>query len=130
MTENGAQEKPLTVAQHRAIASLLVSKNIRAASEHSEIAERTLWRWLADPRFLAALHSAEGGVVADVVRRLLQLSDKALDTLERVLDSETASQHLKLRAAALVLDQLLTLRELQNTESRLAALEAALYAKE
>ena len=32
-------------------------------------------------------------------------------------------------AAGMVLDQLLTLRELQNTESRLAALEVLFYAK-
>lgn len=129
MAENGTQDKPLTAQQHKAIASLLVSKNIRAAAEASGTPERTLWRWCGDPRFLAALHSAEGAIVTDATRRLLQLADKAIGVLETVLDSTTAPASIKVRAAGLVLDQLLTLRELQNTESRLAALEAALYAK-
>jgi hypothetical protein len=127
MAENGTESKPLTLQQHRAIASLLVSKSIAAAAEHSGTPLRTLWRWAGDPRFLAALHSAEGAIVTDATRRLLQLSGKAIDALEKVLD--TGPPALRLRAAGMVLDQLLTLRELQNTESRLAALEAILYAK-
>jgi hypothetical protein len=127
MALNGTESKPLTAAQHRAIAALLVSKNIRAAAEASGTPLRTMWNWAGDPRFLAALHSAEGGLIETSMRRLLQLSDKAIDTVESLLDSP--KPELRLRAAGMVFDQLLTLRELTNTESRLAALEAALYAK-
>src|SRR5215210_7563246 len=127
MAENGVDSKPLTAQQHRAIAAMLVAKNIREAAKESGTPERTLWRWAGDPRFLAALHSAEGALVTDATRRLLQLSGKAIDALEKVLD--TGPPALRLRAAGMVLDQLLTLRELQNTESRLAVLETAFYAK-
>ena len=57
------------------------------------------------------------------------LADKAIDALEAVLVDTEAPRSVKVRAAGLVLDQLLQLRELRNTEARLAALEAALYAK-
>ena len=127
MAENGTDSKPLTLQQHKAIAAMLVSRDLRSAAKASGIPERTLWRWAGDPRFLAGLHSAEGAIVTDATRRLLQLSTKAIDTLEKVLD--TGPPALRLRAAGMVLDQLLTLRELQNTESRLAALELMMYAK-
>ncbi len=128
MSKNGAQ-KELTTAQHRALASLLVSKNVRAAAEASGIAERTLWRWLEDTRFALALSAAEGQAVDAAVRRLVGLQDKAVDVLEKVLDDEEALASLKLRAAIAVLEQLIKLRELRNVESRLAALETR-YATE
>jgi hypothetical protein len=127
MAENGTDSKPLTAAQHKAIAALLVSKSIAAAAEQSGTPERTLWRWKSDMRFLAALHAAEGAIVTDATRRLLQLSSKAIDELEKLLEYPKAE--VRLRAAGMVLDQLLILRDLNNTESRLAALETALYAK-
>ncbi len=130
MADNGTDSKPLTAQQHRAIAALLVSKNLREAAKASGTPERTLWRWAGDPRFLAALHSTEGGVIEQSMRRLLNLSEKAIDQLEGLLDpTRTIAPALRLRAAGMVLDQLLVLRELTNTESRLAALEALQYAK-
>lgn len=127
MAENDTDSKPLTAQQHKAIAAMLVNKNIRDAAEASGTPERTLWRWCGDLRFRAALSSAEGGIVTDATRRLLQMSTKAIDELEKLLDHPKAE--VRLRAAGMVLDQLLTLRELQNTESRLAALEVLFYAK-
>jgi hypothetical protein len=128
MTGNGTDSsKPLTAQQHRAIAALLVSKSLAAAAKSSGVPERTLWRWAGDPRFLAALHSSEAGIIGATMRRLLQLSEKATDVLESLLDSP--KPELRLRAAGMVLDQLLILRELTNVESRLAALEAIQYAK-
>ena len=129
MAENSTESKELTPAQHRLIAALLVARNTREACKAANIAERTAYTWLADPRFLAALSSAEGGQLSDATRRLLNLADTAIDTLEAVLSDATAAASVKVRAAGLVLDQLLALRELKNVESRLAALEAALYAK-
>ena len=128
MTEN-VTERELTSQQHRFIAALLVSKNTREACKLANVGERTAYRWLAEPRFTAALSSAEGGQIGDATRRLLALADTAIGELEAVLVDATAPRSVKVRAAGLVLDQLLALRELRNTEARLAALEAALYAK-
>jgi hypothetical protein len=108
---------------------MLVSRDLRSAAKASGIPERTLWRWAGDPRFLAALHSAEGGLIEASMRRLLQISEKAIEALDVVLSDESAGDALRIRAAGMVLDQLLVLRELTNTESRLAALEAVTYAK-
>jgi len=126
MAENGTDSKPLTAQQHRAIAALLTSKNIKEAAKAADVPERTLWRWKSDMRFLAALHAAEGAIVSDATRRLLQLSTKAIDELEKLLEYPKAE--VRLRAAQTVLDQLFILRDLNNSESRFAVLETALYA--
>lgn len=126
MKQNGTQADDLTGPQLRLIAALLVSRNTLKACETAKIPRSTAYRWFAEPRFRAALASAEGGQIDDATRRLLGLVDKAIDELESVLDDADAPRSVKVRASGLVLDQLLALRGLRNGESRLAALEALL----
>lgn len=123
MAENGRQTRELTPAQRRAVAALLTERNTRAAAEKAKVAERTLYRWLADARFTQALTEAEGEVIAGATRRLLQLQDLAIDAVDVIFQDKDAAPAAKLRAAALVIDGLLKLRELRNVERRLAALE-------
>lgn len=125
MAETGRQTKDLTPAQRRAVAALLTERTARAAAEKAKIAERTLYRWLADPDFNRALSEAEGEVIAGATRRLLQLQDKAIDAVDDVFKDGETSAAVKLRAAQLTIDAMLKLRELRNVEGRLAALEAA-----
>ena len=125
MAENGRQTKDLTPAQRRAIAALLTERNARAAAAKAKVAERTLYRWLADPDFAVALAAAEGDIIAGATRRLLALQDKAIDAVDGVFADAETSAAVKLRAAQLTIDAMLKLRELRNVESRLAALEAA-----
>ena len=125
MAENGRQTKDLTPAQRRAIAALLTERNARAAAAKAKVAERTLYRWLADPDFAVALAAAEGDIIAGATRRLLQLQDKAIDAVDAVFGDGETSAAVKLRAAQLTIDAMLKLRELRNVEGRLAALEAA-----
>ena len=89
------------------------------------MAERTLYRWLADPDFAVALAAAEGDIIAGATRRLLALQDKAIDAVDGVFADAETSAAVKLRAAQLTIDAMLKLRELRNVEGRLAALEAA-----
>lgn len=124
MAENGTKTAELTPAQRRAVAALLTERNTRAAAEKAKVAERTLYRWLADARFTQALTEAEGEVIAGATRRLLQLQDAAIDAVDAVFKDKETSAAVKLRAAQLTIDAMLKLRELRNVESRLVALEA------
>lgn len=123
-----SEEKPavkeLTSAQRKAIAVLLVSKDIGRAAAELGVSERTLYRWGGDPVFHAALVAAEGEAIDYAVRRLVKLGDKAIDTLEKVLDDDQASASTRVRAALGVLATLGELRTLRNLEVRLTALEA------
>ena len=123
MAENGSK---LSAKQHRAITALLTSKSVTEAATATGQGERTIYRWLSEPAFRQALSAAEGDLIDVATRRLLQLQGGALDTLEALLgDGADASAGVPLRAAQVVLEHLLKLREMRDIEQRLQALEAA-----
>jgi hypothetical protein len=129
MAEHGSKLKELTSAQRKAIPHLLACRNVETAARASGISERTLYRWLADDYFYSAVASAEGDAIDYAVRRLVKLADKAIDTIEAVLDDAKAPPSVRLRAALGALDQLTALRDVRSLEVRLMALEA-IYATE
>ena len=112
--------------QQKAIAALLSSRNVEEAAKAAGVGERTLWRWMSEPEFAMELTHAEARAIDAATRRLVQLQEGAVDTLQAVLDDRKLAPSIRLRAAAAVLDYLLKLRELRNVEARLGALEAAL----
>ena len=124
MSENGSPSDTLTTQQRRAIRALLTCKTLQEAATTAQIAERTLYRWMQDADFRAALFAAEGELIDGATRRLLRLQDSAIDVLDDLLTA--TGDAVKLRAAQTVLDHLLRLRELRDIETRLAALELAL----
>lgn len=119
MAENGT----LTPAQRRAIAALLTERDVRSAAAAAKIAERTLWRWLDAPIFREALKAAEGDAVNAASRQLAGLAGTALDAVRTILENQETSASLRLRAAQIVLDNLLKLRELATLEERVSELE-------
>jgi hypothetical protein len=119
--------KELSSAQFKAIPHMLAARTFEDAAKASGVNVRTLLRWNSDPLFRAAVTEAEMGAIDYTVRRLVAVSDKAVDTLEAVLSDDTASKSIKVRAALGILDQLARLRELRNMEIRLVALEAIYY---
>lgn len=129
MAENGTSEAALSVKQQRAILALLSTKSVSEAAQAAKVGERTLWRWLGEPMFRAHLAGAEADMLDAATRRLLQLQDGAIETVQAIMQDAEASAGVRLRAAQTVLDYLLKLRELRDIELRLTALEAA-YAQE
>jgi DNA-binding transcriptional LysR family regulator len=124
MAENGSPNE-LTTRQRRAVVALLQARNIGEAAKAAGIGQRTLYRWLADPLFRGELLTAEGDMIDQAARRLVGLQDGAIDVLQAELADPTTSPAVRLRAAQAVLDYLLKLRELRDTEARLTALEKA-----
>lgn len=129
MAENGTDNALISGKQQRAILALLSTKNVAEAAQQAKVGERTLWRWLGDPLFRVHLAGAEADMLDAATRRLLQLQDGAIETVQAIMQDSEASAGVRLRAAQAVLDYLLKLRELRNVEQRLTALEMA-YASE
>jgi hypothetical protein len=125
--ESDIAVKELTTAQRKAIPHLLAARSVEEAAKAAGVSERTLYRWMADHVFAAALAAAETNAIDYAVRRLITLSDSAVEALKTVLSDDTASATTKVRAALGVLDSLIKLRELRNIEARLVALEKAYY---
>ena len=62
-------EKVITVKQQKAITALLSERTGRDAAKKAGVSEKTLYGWLADKDFRAALRSAEAEVLDTVTRR-------------------------------------------------------------
>lgn len=113
--------------QREAIATLLAGSSVAATADAIGVGERTLHRWLKeDEAFQAELRALEEQVIDVATRRLLNMQTTALDTIDDVLNDDEAGHHVKLRAAGMVLDNMMKLRELRNIEQRLTELEKQL----
>jgi hypothetical protein len=121
----------LTPRQRRAITTLLGSKNVQEAAALSNVGERTLYRWMTEPAFKAALLAAEGEAIDAATRRLISLIEPAAEELENILTGfgGNVNAQTRLRAVDIIFSQMARLRELRNVEERLTALEAAISAK-
>lgn len=122
MTDNG---RKLPTKKARAISALLSCRTVEEAAKQAKVGERTLHRWLTDPTFKAHLARAEGALIDGATRRLLRAQERAVSTLEEILQDSEARPSVRLRAAQIVIDAMLKLRELRNIEARLQVLEEA-----
>ena len=95
-----------------------------AACESVGIPPRTLQNWLAEPDFVAQLRKAEGDAIDESVRRLISVSAAADSVIVTIMSNRDNPPGVRLRAAGMVKESLVRLRELRNIEERLAALEA------
>lgn len=113
----------LTPKQAAALAALLAGRTATEAARAAGCSLRTLARWKAEPFFVAELRAGEAELIGAALRGLSVLARPAADTLGRVLADDGAPVGVKLRAAQIVLDSLLRLREAVDLEARVAALE-------
>lgn len=116
-------EKELTPKQVQAVTALLSERSIAAAARQAGVSVATLYRWFDDPVFGKRLTAAEGQAIDAAARSLVGMAEQALGTVASVLDDPAAHPATKLRAAEVVLNNLLKMVELRNLEKRIAALE-------
>jgi hypothetical protein len=96
----------LTERQRRAIGLLVAGKTQAAVAQELGVNPRTIWEWKQDPAFVAALKAEIEAIREAMQARVLALADKALNALERTLESGD-SDSARVAAARLVLDRLL-----------------------
>jgi hypothetical protein len=114
----------LSGQQQKAIAGLLNQPTISAAAQAAGVGERTLYRWLDDPTFAAAYRAARRQAVAQAIARLQQLSSGAVAVLAQVASDKSAPASSRVAAATKILELSIRAIELEDLESRIAALEA------
>lgn len=116
----------LSPAKRRAVAALLTERDVRAAAMLARVGESTLHRWLKDDSFKAALREAESSAIDATVRRLAELTGRAVETLDAEMTNQQTPSAVRIRAADVVLSRLTDMRRLHGMEERIAALEKAL----
>jgi transposase-like protein len=118
-------DSELPPKQRKAIESLLLTGVVATAADAAGVTRNTLYRWLQQPAFRAALREAEAGAIDEVVRVLSRLSRSAVGTLAQAMAERDAPISPRIRAADITLSRLLQVRELTVLEDRLTALEQA-----
>ena len=111
--------------QRKAVEALLTTGDARSAAQAAGVSRDTLYRWLKQPAFLAAVREAEARALDELSRVLVRLGSTAAATLERAMAEPSAPWATRVRAADASLGRLLQLRELATLEARVAALEEA-----
>lgn len=117
----------LTAPQRRAIRALMESRTNGEAAKLARIGEATLYRWLGDPIFKAALQEAEAQAAGNTTRRLSTGTTLALDVLIAILENDEAGDSLRLQAARVWLDNYHRARDDGDLDRRLTELEARIY---
>jgi len=123
-----AENHGLTGNQKKAIDALLGHNTVRAAAAAAGLAERTVHRYMTDPVFATELRRREGLLIDEGTRRLLREFEASIDTMATVRDDPEVTPAARLRAAQVIAEQLVKVRELRNVEERLTKLEAAINA--
>lgn len=117
------ENRSLSPRQLRTVRAMLTEKTVTDAAAVAAVSESTVYRWLGEPAFRAALAQAEGEAVAAAGRRLAALAETAVDELATVLTDPRTVAPVKVRACEVVLGHLLKYREIVQFEARLTALE-------
>ncbi len=124
MPEIADKTDELSAKQHKALACLLSEPTIGKAAEKAGIAERTLHGWLQEPAFDAAYRAARRDAVDHAIARLQRMSSLATAVLESIMGDREKPASTRVAAAKAALDYVLKIRELEELEQRVAALEA------
>ena len=94
---------------------------VQAAADQGGVSERTAYRRLEDPAFRQRVADARAELIARAVGRLADASADAAATLRALLTAE--SEMARLGAARSILDLAIKLRESEELEARIRALE-------
>jgi hypothetical protein len=112
--------------QRRAIQALMESRTVAEAAGKVDLSERTLYRYMADSTFRAALGQAESQAIHVAARRLIRGSGTALTVLE-VLMLKAESESVRRLAASDWIGNILKWQELAIMASRVAEMEEMVY---
>jgi len=115
----------LSTEQVKALEALLTSGNKASAARAAGVDRSTLYRWMADATFQAALEEATREALKEFSRALTRLAAEAVKVLEDAMASKQ-EMHVRLRAADIVTSRLLAVREQVELEERLTRLEGLL----
>lgn len=114
----------LSTVKRRAVLALVEHGSVSRAADTCNLSRQSLYRWLREPEFERALREASSEQVIEASRRLTSLTMRAVDRLEKLLDSERELTQLK--AVESILTHGARLRELVELEERITNLERSM----
>jgi hypothetical protein len=108
-----------------AISALLTRPSIEDAARVAGVAEKTLRRWMREPRFIAQYLRARREGINQAIARMQQATGAAGTVTLKLMTDPNVPAAVRLRAAEFVFDRAIRGVELEDIEERLAELERA-----
>ncbi len=112
----------LSPRQERAIIEILAAPSLEEARRRVHASKSAFYGWLKDAGFKAELKRQREAMTAQAFERLQAGLARAVDKLLDLL--EKGKEQTQLRSAQTILDQSLKVKELQELEERLSAVES------
>lgn len=119
-------EKKISMNQQRAIHAIVAGKTRTEAAAAAGINDRTIYKWLEDPQFKAALRLAEKQAILDAQTALIGRIDENLQILDEIKRNPACSDNARIRAIQLQLETMMNWRDTLITDERIAAIEKRL----
>jgi transposase-like protein len=113
----------LSGKQLQAIPALLATASVAAAAEQVDVDPSTLYRWMQDPAFAAALTRARRDTLAQATARLSALAVAAVEVLAAVMLNPKIGAQTRVTAAGKLLDLAYRAAEQDLVLDRIEALE-------
>ena len=115
----------LTPRQRGAVIALATAPTVEAAAAAAGVSRKTVYRWMDSPAFVAAVEAAQADVLTAAQRKLGAALGAATAAILAIMADDSNPAHVRLRAAEMVIDSLLKLKQVGEFERRLSELEAA-----
>ena len=119
--ECGPDELPPQQAQ--AVLALINQPTTKQAADQAKVSERTLHRWMEDPKFMSALRKARRLAFLHAVSLAQQYTALAVNALAKIITDPTASHASKGAAASTLLKFGREAMGLDDLDERIDALE-------
>ena len=113
----------LTTKQNKTIEALLLTNTIDRAAKRANVSEASIYRWMKQESFQTALRKARRDILAHTTTRLQQMSVRALDTLENVMDDQKASSASRVSASRLAMEMMYRGAAIDDIIERLKTVE-------
>jgi len=124
MKGKGHGEK-LSRKKEALISALLLAPTLADAAHTAGIGEVTAWRWLKEPTVQEAYREARRAVVQHAIVQVQQACGIAVTTLTAVMQDPESPASARVSAAKAILETAIEAVELEDLETRIAALEGA-----
>ena len=115
--------KELTNVQRRAIEALMLTNTIARAAQKAKVSEKSIYVWMKQDHFQTVLRVARRNALAHTTTRLQQITARAVDTIEDVMEDKKASSASRVSASRLSLEMMYRGCALDDIVERLKTME-------
>lgn len=122
-TDTGRADR-LSGKQLILLLALVADPDIRSATKAAGVSRATAFRWLAQPAFRDELTRRRDEVLSRALADIKAHATRAVEALSQLLN--TADDRLRRQVCNDILDRAIKVRELEDFERRLIALEKAM----